>query len=374
MEIEWLQSKHAFPPVREVDPKRAETTTWKSKPLAKETEEQVYKSPPYSRNREGLRSREAYNRTNGSQREHQEWRAKTSTQIPPTTNTEKGVREASQTLSERELYLNQEAHRQQTELQIIEDLNEATQKYLNCPDPTESAARRKRVLFSDEKGQTEETAARMMGAQTQTTHQTPRIRENQKEDALSKDKILQDLQEVTIQYLSVADPKEAAARRQRVLSSEAEGLLETTATSILQAAEEQRRPLSPWELGIREESPPGIDFETAMQPSDKEETPQPIQSKTSKAQKKKHKLKSVITTPNILKGMSTRKRNLSQMRFSPAGVSKSPERKKQKDSSTNSQKEGQVGPSTRIANPPINLIPTAAKRKADFRFPPTPAP
>ncbi|XP_018460528.1 uncharacterized protein LOC108831485 [Raphanus sativus] len=219
------------PPVREVDPKRAETTTWKSKPLAKKTEEQVYKSPPYSRNREGLRSREAYNH-----------------------------------------------------------------------------------------------------------------------------------------------PKEAAARRQRVLSSEAEGLLETTATSILQAAEEQRRPLSPWELGIREESPPGIDFETAMQPSDKEETPQPTQSKTSKAQKKKQKLKSVITTPNILKGMSTRKRNLSQMRFSPAGVSKSPERKKQKDSSTNSQKEGQVGPSTRIVNPSINLIPAAAKRKADFRFPPTPAP
>ncbi|KAJ4878758.1 Uncharacterized protein Rs2_35812 [Raphanus sativus] len=60
------------PPVREVDPKRAETTTWKSKPLAKKTEEQVYKSPPYSRNREGLRSREAYNRTNSSQREHQE--------------------------------------------------------------------------------------------------------------------------------------------------------------------------------------------------------------------------------------------------------------------------------------------------------------
>ncbi|CAN6860031.1 unnamed protein product [Brassica oleracea] len=88
--------------------------------------------------------------------------------------------------------------------------------------------------------------------------------------------VLQELQEVTKQYLSCADPVEAAARRQRVLAGDAEGLMEKTAESILAASAEQRRPLSPWERGVRSESPPGIDFDLAMQPSDVEVTPPPL--------------------------------------------------------------------------------------------------
>lgn len=81
---------------------------------------------------------------------------------------------------------------------------------------------------------------------------------------------MQELQEVTQQYLRCADPVEAAARRLRVLTGDAEGLMDKTANSILAATEEQRRPLSPWELGIKSVSPPGIDFDAAMQPSDVE--------------------------------------------------------------------------------------------------------
>lgn len=91
----------------------------------------------------------------------------------------------------------------------------------------------------------------------------------------SKEQVMRELQEVTKQYLSCTDPVEAVARRQRVLLGDAEGLLEKTADSIMAAAAEQRRPLSPWERGIRSVSPPGIDFDIAMQPSDIEVTPPP---------------------------------------------------------------------------------------------------
>ena len=52
--------------------------------------------------------------------------------------------------------------------------------------------------------------------------------------------------------------------------------MEKTAEAILARSAEQRRSLSPWERGIKSMSPPGIDFDVAMQPSDIEDTPPPI--------------------------------------------------------------------------------------------------
>ncbi|KAJ4893629.1 Uncharacterized protein Rs2_20423 [Raphanus sativus] len=51
----------------------------------------------------------------------------------------------------------------------------------------------------------------------------------------SRAEIMEELHEVTQQYLSCADPIEAAARRQRVLFSDAQGLMEQTATNIIAA-------------------------------------------------------------------------------------------------------------------------------------------
>ncbi|KAL0688156.1 hypothetical protein Bca4012_087833 [Brassica carinata] len=164
----------------------------------------------------------------------------------------------------------------QTEEQIVQELNEVTLQYLNSPDPTEAAARRQRVLAGDAKGLIEETAARLM--KLQGGHISEGMGNSQSGQNLipqSKEQIMQDLHEVTKQYLSCVNPVEAAARRQRVLASCAEGLMETNVNSILAVSAEQRRPLSPWERGIRSESPPGIDFDTAMQPSDVEITPPP---------------------------------------------------------------------------------------------------
>ena len=52
--------------------------------------------------------------------------------------------------------------------------------------------------------------------------------------------VMEDLQEVTRQYLSCADPIEAAARRQRVMYGDANGLMEETTARIILAASNQR--------------------------------------------------------------------------------------------------------------------------------------
>lgn len=59
---------------------------------------------------------------------------------------------------------------------------------------------------------------------------------------------MEDLHEVTRQYLSCADPVEAAARRQRVQYTNAERLMETTAAAILAATMQNREKL-PHPLG-----------------------------------------------------------------------------------------------------------------------------
>lgn len=52
----------------------------------------------------------------------------------------------------------------------------------------------------------------------------------------SKEQVLSDLRDVTIQYTSCGDPTESAARKLRVIQGEARGLMNETATNIIEAA------------------------------------------------------------------------------------------------------------------------------------------
>lgn len=52
----------------------------------------------------------------------------------------------------------------------------------------------------------------------------------------STEEVMEELHEVTLQYLNCPDPKEAAARRQRVLISDAIGDMEEAASTITAAA------------------------------------------------------------------------------------------------------------------------------------------
>ncbi|KAF3498285.1 hypothetical protein DY000_02056663 [Brassica cretica] len=79
----------------------------------------------------------------------------------------------------------------------------------------------------------------------------------------TREEVMEELQEVTRQYLNCPDPKEAAARRQRVLYSDANGLMEATASRILMAMASQQA------LSLR-----------GRNPDSNPNTPPPIQEKT----------------------------------------------------------------------------------------------
>lgn len=57
----------------------------------------------------------------------------------------------------------------------------------------------------------------------------------------SREEVMEELHEVTRQYLSCSDPKEAAARRQRVLNGDARGETEEAADAIIAAAIKTKR-------------------------------------------------------------------------------------------------------------------------------------
>lgn len=78
---------------------------------------------------------------------------------------------------------------------------------------------------------------------------------------------MEDLNHVTLQYLSCADPTEAKARKQRVLRGDASGLLEEIAASIIVAATEAAREIP--EQGPSSsnyQSPPADSTIRALQP------------------------------------------------------------------------------------------------------------
>ncbi|KAF3539996.1 hypothetical protein F2Q69_00025163 [Brassica cretica] len=251
---------------------REEIHSWKPKSHDKEPEPQGYNSPPYTKRRDQGLGRHLQNQNSFPQRELSEWRAKPPTLPTPSAQSDRTEPEEPQNYGPQksQIQTEQVSIRYKSEEQVMKDLNDATLRYLSCPDPTEANARRQRVRIGDARGQTEEAATEIMKACGQPAeHVAVSTLEQQKTQAITEEQVMQELHEVTLQYLCCVDPVEAAARRQRVLESDAEGLMETTAASIVATSTEQMRSLSCWERGIRAKSPPGIDFNVAMQPSDK---------------------------------------------------------------------------------------------------------
>ncbi|CAN6923953.1 unnamed protein product [Brassica oleracea] len=68
-----------------------------------------------------------------------------------------------------------------------------------------------------------------------------------------REEVMEDLREVTFQYTNVTDPIEAAARLQRVIRSEEEGLMEETASRIIAAAANNLRQCEDRDRALPEE-------------------------------------------------------------------------------------------------------------------------
>ncbi|CAH8352507.1 unnamed protein product [Eruca vesicaria subsp. sativa] len=135
---------------------------------------------------------------------------------------------------------------------MLEELQENTRKYLNCPDPVEAAARRQRVLDGEENGLTEEaTADFLIRGHFEPQEQLHLGGELQE---LSKGVAFKQLQQATRQYLSHPDPKEAAARRHRVYFGDESRLMEEAALAMM-VADTSHHQVSQRQLRISDSNP-----------------------------------------------------------------------------------------------------------------------
>ncbi|CAN6866596.1 unnamed protein product [Brassica oleracea var. botrytis] len=148
------------PPPKVLENIRDDHHSWRGKGFESETETQIqsYNSPPYTKRRDLGKERNMFTKAPFPQRGLSEWRVKPTEAAP---SSDRRVSPGRMSLQNHVLQnpqgeAPQEAYKEQTESQILNELNEATLLYLSCPDPTEAAARRQRVLAGDAMGQTQE--------------------------------------------------------------------------------------------------------------------------------------------------------------------------------------------------------------------------
>lgn len=189
------------------------------------------------------------------------------------------------------------------------------------------------------------------------------------------------LREVTVQYVSCADPTESAARKQRVMQGESRGLMAETAANIIAAATNFSAQLNlpTTNLPIEELEPPR-DSQVAVIPQD------PTPEAPAKKKRGRPPVNRLLNkSPLKIFGVKTQKRNLVQAQGSPTrkpplGKTNLPRRENSGNSSrawssrrTVPHVEENISPGRR-QGPKIALIPASKKGLVDFQNPPNPLP
>ncbi|KAH0855910.1 hypothetical protein HID58_084171, partial [Brassica napus] len=296
------------PPTRTLEKSRGESHNWRSKASERAPEPQGYSSPPYTMRRDIVRETNFPRKNSFPQKGLGEWRMKP----------------ATLTCSERAhgplLEVTQEQTRQETpkghtEEQITEDLNEATRLYLSCPDPTEAAARRHRVLAGDIRNQTEETATGLMRLLlTRRSNKSP-------EDIYSG------------RLNSIVVSPEVRIEEGNTISKE-----------VLEVADDKDTLLN-------------------------------FQNKTKKKRADKFRIRSPRLSPNILRGVSLKKRKFSQIQHSPINgrkcLSGAPSKNHLSSGVTRRGDAVEKGSILLTKNPAIQLIPAMSRKKQDSRGSPS---
>lgn len=160
------------------------------------------------------------------------------------------------------------------------------------------------------------------------------------------EEVLSDLQEVTIQYINCPDPIESAARRQRVLQSDARGDMEQTAANIISAATEARAAMLP---------PTVIPSETTIILGDSHTSGPSVQTKRRGRPPTK---KRQSPAPAKLAGTSFRKMNLAHISASPGRAAESSAR-----ASTTQSRQSSTSQTARTDKQPT---PKSGKTPLDF--------
>lgn len=252
---------------------------------------------------------------------------------------------------------------------IVEEIQEATQQYLNCGDPVEAAARRQRVHFGEANGDVDEAATRILAA-----NQYYKSLQQQHNFSISNPATpppRQDEHLVMDRSISYASPiGEKATNGNATNSVEVISPVDTSPVINGRTPAVRLRSVivSPTAEGEKETDLVGANVsETEEVPAD-DETLIECQNNIRRQAKRKP----VRNSPNILRGTSSKKRLMSQIQNSPRRTEgnggRSTEQKKQKKA------HEQSGPSNVAQNPPIRLIPASSRRKSDFRLTPHQAP
>lgn len=367
------------PPERVGHPPESPKLIWRQKTTADKTF--TYNSPDYTKNREATTKSSQRGRDLFSQSKMSKWKSK-QPEEPEATSDDTPV--SFEPTRERVLHKEQnqnETHigHAQTLETVMEELQEVTRQYLSVPDPVEAAARKQRVLASDANGLMEETAARIVAAST--AHQ-----------ALPKGVELLDsnpntpppLQENNLQGPLYSDPVDRRNSHEDDKFEEEVDLdpfyCEVSPTKGTLAP--KRRSENPAKMKSIIISPSNnrdlsllLSQEEQVQPPvmEEDETLKEFQNKVQRKPRNQAKNKSPRRSPNILYGLSLKKRNLSQIHNSSSNareLGKTPSKKAKKKGNSRTE----AGPSKAAQNPPIKLIPAMARGKSDFRVPPPQAP
>ncbi|KAJ4891893.1 Uncharacterized protein Rs2_31641 [Raphanus sativus] len=263
---------------------------------------------------------------------------------------------------------------------IMEELHEVTRQYLSCPDPVEAAARKQRVHFSDTNGLLERTAETILAATTKLPA-TPRQLQLSDSNPVTPPPINDYPYDYgllpTIPTLPVDDTSPLGGAEERGGTSVSIGDPPRMQQNLAIAERGGRKMrsiiISP--DADRSQTEKANTEQEAQNVPEGEETLQAFQDKIKKRLKNPAKQRSPRVSPNILRGASSKKRNLSQIQNSPGrrvGHSESgPSRKK--PMLRKAGNEDTDAPQGR-SNPPIHLIPATTRRKADFRLLPHQAP
>ena len=186
----------------------------------------------------------------------------------------------------------------------------------------------------------------------------------------SKDQVMSELRDVTIQYISCPDPTESAARKIRVFKGETRNLMENTAMGIISAASGSEPPVFTSELQALKNL--SSDPDLLVIPAAGPECPPAIPFKRGRG---RPPLQKQTTKPIIkLLGTKSQKRNFTQGFPSKISVSKTGRKSGGQTTSKSLTSLSPADKQSLSANPKVTLIPATKKKKVDFQNLPTPFP
>lgn len=355
------------PPMRRESPRDPSEQAWRVKPSQEKSHH--YNSPPYTKSRDGSSRSSQRSKDLFPQKSTGQWKPKlvVVAEGGHDNNEHKSVPATGNQLAlvPREPSYPPGISRET----VMEELHEVTRQYLSCPDPIEAAARRQRVHFSDANGLMESTTASILAsAATMTRTGYPPL---QLRDCDSNPVTPPPLNEFPQDSWLLPESPRMLSPINRLEEDDGLEPLPSDASPCVKATPQGEKE-KPTRLRSVIVSPTdnlqatGVISQGSPDEPREDETLRTLQNRIKRKTRKPAKLRSPRFSPNILRGASSKKRNLSQFQSSPGRSVGASERRVSRKQARKTP-SAEAGPSHPSTNPPIQLIPAISRKKAVFR-------